>query len=239
MEILPAIDLRAGHVVRLSQGDYNRQTDYGDDPAAVARAFVRAGAGWIHMVDLDAALSGQRTNAPAIRSVVEAVGVNVELGGGIRDDAAAEAALALGVKRVVVGSAAIRDWPWFAKLVSRPDMAGKVALGLDAREGRLAAHGWTEQSELSVDELAGRCVDLPVAAIIYTDISRDGLLTGPDLVGTERLVQRTGLPIIASGGISGLDDILACKRIGCAGAIVGRAYYEGRVDLAEACRLAR
>jgi phosphoribosylformimino-5-aminoimidazole carboxamide ribotide isomerase len=145
----------------------------------------------------------------------------------------------MGVRRVVVGSAAIRNWPWFEKLVSRADLAGKVALGLDAREGRLAAHGWTEQSDLSVDELAGRCVNLPVAAIIYTDISRDGLLTGPDLAGTERLVQRTGLPIIASGGISGLDDILACKRIGCAGVIVGRAYYEGRVDLAEACRLVR
>ena len=239
MEILPAIDLRAGRVVRLSQGDYNRQTVYGDDPAAVAQAFVRAGAGWIHMVDLDAALSGQRTNAPAIRSVVEAVGAAVELGGGIRDDAAAQAALDLGVKRVVVGSAAIRNWTWFSKLVSRADMAGKVALGLDARDGKLAAHGWTEQSDLSVDELAGRCLHLPVAAIIYTDIARDGLLTGPDLAGTERLVQRTGLPIIASGGISGLDDILACKRIGCAGAIVGRAYYEGRIDLAEACRLAK
>ena len=237
MEILPSIDLREGKVVRLSQGDYDRQTVYGSDPAAVAEAFVSAGAGWIHVVDLDAARSGERSNAEAIGKVCRAAGAKVELGGGIRDDEAVEAALELGVARVVIGSAALKDWDWFGRLCGREDLAGNVALALDARTGRLASHGWTRRSGLTVGELARKARDLPLGAIVYTDIERDGMLTGPDLETTAELIETSGKPVIASGGVSSLDDVARCKEIGCAGVIIGRAYYEGRIDLSAACRL--
>lgn len=239
MEILPAIDLRGGKIVRLAQGDYDRQTVYGDDPLGVAKEFVSAGAEWIHVVDLDAARTGRRANGEAISAICGGGGARVELGGGIRDEAAVAEALALGVSRVIIGSAALKDWQWFAELACRNDLAGKVALGLDARSGELAAHGWTAPSGLTVTEVAGRARELPLAAIIYTDIERDGMLTGPDLETTAELVELTGMPVIASGGIGELSDIIGCKEIGCAGVIVGRAYYEGRIDLAEACRIAR
>ena len=239
MEILPSIDLRGGHVVRLAQGDYARQTVYGDDAVSVAREFISAGARWIHMVDLDAARTGRRTNADAIAGVCQEVQASVELGGGIRDDAAAREALELGVARVIVGSAAVERWDWFAALAVRADMAGRVVLGIDARPGRVAAHGWTEQAEITVGELAARAREIPLAAIIYTDIERDGMLAGPDLDTTAQLVAETGLPIIASGGVASLDDVARCRDVGCAGAIIGRAYYEGQIDLADACEIAR
>ena len=239
MEILPAIDLRDGRVVRLVQGDYERQTVYGDDAVSVAREFVSAGARWIHMVDLDAARTGRRTNAAAIAAVCGQVAARVELGGGIRDDAAAREALELGVRRVIVGSAAVEKWDWFAALAGRADMVGKVVLGIDARSGRVAAHGWTEQADMTVGELAARARGLPLAAIIYTDIERDGMLAGPDLETTAQLIAAAELPIIASGGVATLDDVARCRDIGCAGVIIGRAYYEGRIDLAQACELAR
>lgn len=235
MEILPAIDLRDGKVVRLRQGDYERQTVYGNDPVAVAREFVSAGARWIHMVDLDAARTGRRSNAEAIREVCLAVRADVQLGGGIRDDDAVQAALDLGVSRVVIGSAALGDWSWFEGLCRRAELAGKVALALDARAGRLAVHGWTERTELTVRELAGKARSLPLGAIVYTDVQRDGMLTGPDLSTTAELIATTKKPVIASGGISSVEDVARCKEIGCAGVIIGRAYYEGRIDLAAAC----
>ena len=235
MEILPAIDLRDGKVVRLRQGDYERQTVYGTDPVMVAREFVSAGARWIHMVDLDAARTGRRSNAEAIREVCLAVRADVQLGGGIRDDDAVQAALDLGVSRVVIGSAALGDWSWFEGLCRRAELAGKVALALDARAGRLAAHGWTERTELTVRELAVQARHLPLGAIVYTDVQRDGMLTGPDLSTTAELIATTKKPVIASGGISSVEDVARCKEIGCAGVIIGRAYYEGRIDLAAAC----
>ena len=239
MEIYPAIDLRGGKVVRLSQGDYRRETVYGDDPVSVARQFVAAGARWIHVVDLDAARSGRRTHAAEIADVCRGVPASVELGGGIRDDQAVEQALGLGAARVIVGSAAVKDWDWFSRLVSRQDLAGKLALALDARGGQLAVHGWTESARLSVDDVAEKARSLPLAAIIYTDVQRDGMLAGPDLETSARLVARTGLPVIASGGVGGVQDVRRCKEIGCAGVIVGRAWYEGRIDLAAAVALAR
>lgn len=237
MEILPSIDLRDGKVVRLAQGDYERQTVYATDPLAVAGEFVSAGARWIHMVDLDAARTGKRTNAEAIRSVCAGVPAAVELGGGIRDEDGIAAALALGVSRAVIGSAALKDWAWFERLLGSGRLAGKIVLALDARDGRLAVHGWTEQADQTVTEIAERAAELPLAAIVYTDIERDGMLTGPDLDTTAELIAATGKPVIASGGIRGLGDVSACKEIGCAGVIVGRAYYERRIDLADACRL--
>jgi phosphoribosylformimino-5-aminoimidazole carboxamide ribotide isomerase len=238
MEILPAIDLRGGRVVRLSQGRYDRQQVYATDPAGVAGQFVSAGAKWIHVVDLDAARTGRRTSARAIAAVCRTGGASVELGGGIRDDAAVRAAFDLGVARVVVGSAALADWAWFQRLARRESLAGKVALALDARAGRLAVHGWSRQADLTVLEVAARAAGLPRAAVSYTDIERDGMMVGPDLETTASLIAETHLPVIASGGISSLEDIARCKEIGCAGAIVGRAYYEGRIDLAAACELA-
>ena len=237
MVILPAIDLRGGQVVRLSKGDFSREKVYAPDPAQVAQEFIRLGARWIHVVDLDAARTGQRTNADAVRAICQVGDAQVELGGGIRDDESLAAALELGVSRVIIGSAAVKDWAWFDRLARRGDLAGKVALSLDARQGRLAAHGWVDASELTLEVVADRLEGLPLAALIYTDIDRDGMLTGPDLKRTAWLVQRTRLPVIASGGMSSLEDVRRCMDIGCAGAILGRALYEGRVSLSDACAL--
>jgi phosphoribosylformimino-5-aminoimidazole carboxamide ribotide isomerase len=236
MEILPAIDLLDGAVVRLSQGDYDRKTVYSADPVEVARGLAAAGAGWIHVVDLDAARTGVRGNALAIAAIRSAVDTKIELGGGARDDASVESMLDQGIDRVVVGSAAMKDWAWFARLVARAEMAGRIALGLDARGGRVAAQGWTEQLDLTAVELARRVAGWPLGAIIYTDIARDGVGEGVNLDATAEIIAATDVGVIASGGVRGLDDLRACRRIGCAGAIVGRAYYEGRLDLAAAVR---
>ena len=238
MEVLPAIDLREGKVVRLSRGDYARQTTYHDDPVSVARDFVAAGARWIHRVDLDAARTGRPTNTAAVAAVASAVDAKIELGGGARDTRTVEAMLAGGVDRVVIGSAALTDWAWFEKLAGRQEMAGKLALGLDARRGRLAVQGWTEQLETTALEIAARVAGWPLGAIVYTDIARDGMLSGVNIEATAEIVAATDAPIIASGGVSCLDDVAACRRIGCAGAIIGRAYYEGAVDLARAVEIA-
>jgi phosphoribosylformimino-5-aminoimidazole carboxamide ribotide isomerase len=239
MDVLPAIDLRAGKVVRLAQGDYQRQTTYADNAPAVAARFVAAGARWIHMVDLDAARSGQRTNGAVIAAVCRGVTASIELGGGIRDDRGVDEALALGVARVVIGSAAFKNWTWFERLCGRAEMAGKIVLGLDARAGQLAMHGWTEQAGFSVPEIAGRARNLPLAAIVYTDIHRDGMFTGPNLEATAELIRDSGQPVIASGGVGSLKDICDCQAIGCAGAVVGRAWYEGKIDLAKAIQAVR
>jgi len=238
MKILPAIDLRGGKVVRLEMGDYDLQTTYNDDPAAVARVFADAGAEWIHIVDLDAAKSGKPTNTDAIAAIRGAVDIRLELGGGMRDDDSVRVALDAGVDRVIVGSAALRDLGWFERLVGANDLSGRVVLGLDARDGMLAADGWTTQTECGALEIAQRVTDWPLAGIVYTDIARDGMLTGVNVEATAELISVTNVPVIASGGVATLDHLLACKEIGCWGAIVGKAWYEGMIDLAQACRLA-
>ncbi|MDY6913355.1 MAG: 1-(5-phosphoribosyl)-5-[(5-phosphoribosylamino)methylideneamino]imidazole-4-carboxamide isomerase [Planctomycetota bacterium] len=239
MDILPAIDLRGGKVVRLMQGDYTRQKTYSPDPAEVARQFVAAGAKWIHVVDLDAARSGKCVNGESVRSICRAVEAKIELGGGARDEQSIDAMLGMGVSRVVVGSAAMKDWPWFERLILRHnDLAGMIALGLDARDGMLAVHGWTEQLETAAVEVAARIKGWPLCAIVATDISRDGMLEGVNIEAIAEIIAATDVPVIASGGVSSLADVRACKRIGCAGAIVGRAWYEGKIDLAQACKIA-
>ena len=239
MEILPAIDLREGRVVRLRQGDYSLQTTYSDDPASVARTISAAGAGWIHVVDLDGARSGRPANTDAIRAIREGVDVRLELGGGMRDEQTVRSAIDLGADRVIIGSAALADWAWFESLLDRDGLAGRVALALDAREGRLAVNGWTRWLAASPLDIAARTVGRPIAAIIYTDIARDGMLTGVNVEGAAELIAATDVPVIASGGVASMDHVVACREIGCWGAIVGRAWYEGAIDLAEACRMAR
>jgi phosphoribosylformimino-5-aminoimidazole carboxamide ribotide isomerase len=239
MLVLPAIDLRNGQVVRLSQGDYDRQTVYSSDPASVAKTFASAGAEWIHVVDLDAAREGHPCNTAAVESIRRSVKLRIELGGGARSGAAIDRMLAMGVDRVVVGSAAMKDWAWFERLLGRDDLAGKLALGLDARDGRLAVHGWTEQVDATAEEVARRVSGGPLGAIVYTDSARDGMLSGVNTEATARVVASTDVPVIASGGVGSLDDVRRCREIGCEGVIVGRAWYEGRVDLAGAIETAR
>ncbi len=238
MDILPSIDLRDGAVVRLARGDYDLQTTYSDDPVSVAHKFVDAGTRWIHVVDLDAARTGELKNFDLVRDLVQSVDARIELGGGARSAEVIERMLEAGVARVVVGSGALRDWDWFEQLVQQGDMDGKIALGLDARQGKLAADGWTQQTDLNATHIAARTRGWDLGAIIYTDIARDGMLEGVDLEITSRIVQTTDVAVIASGGVTSLADVEGCKRIGCEGAIIGRAYYEGRIDLAEAIRIA-
>jgi phosphoribosylformimino-5-aminoimidazole carboxamide ribotide isomerase len=238
MDVLPSIDLREGEVVRLTRGDYSRQTTYSDDPAAVAQRFERAGARWIHVVDLDAARTGIPANTAAIRAIRQAVKASIQVGGGARNEEAIAALLGEGVGRVVVGSAALENWPWFERLIARGDLAGRLALALDAREGRLATRGWTHRLEATAPDVAARTSGSGLAAIVYTDISRDGTLAGVAVEATAGVMAVTDVPVIASGGVRSLDDVRACMRIGCAGVIIGKACYEGGIDLARACELA-
>lgn len=238
MEILPAIDIRGGKAVRLAMGDYARQTTYNDDPQAVAEQFIQAGARWIHIVDLDAAKSGELTNTAIIARIAK-LGAQVELGGGIRTDAVVDRMLGLGIARLVIGSAALADWPWFEALATRGDLAGRLALGLDARDGQLAVHGWTKQVQLTAVEVAKRVVGLPLGAIVYTDISRDGMLSGVNLESTAAIIAASRQDVIASGGVRDIEDVHNCRRIGCSGMIVGKAWYEGRIDLPQALAAGR
>ena len=236
MKLLPAIDLRDGRCVRLYQGDYGRETVYGDDPVAQARAFVAEGAGWLHVVDLDAARSGESTNRPVIRAICQAVEVPVEVGGGVRSEDAASALFDTGVTRVVIGTAALEQ----PELVARLAGAGRrVAVGLDARGGEVATHGWTERSGHTVADLAARFADVGVDALIVTEIGRDGTLEGPDLDGLCQVLAGSTVPVIASGGVGRLDDLRALAAVreegrGFDGVIVGRALYEGAFTVAQA-----
>jgi phosphoribosylformimino-5-aminoimidazole carboxamide ribotide isomerase len=239
--ILPAIDLRAGRVVRLRQGDFARETAYSDDPAAVARRFAAAGATWLHAVDLDAARTGTGVNGPAIAAIVAAVGdrVRVEVAGGLRDLDAVTAALSSGVARAVIGTAALRD-PAFAGQLVSVHGADRIAVAIDVRDGRAVGHGWANDAEtVDIEEAMDRLTDVGVVTFEVTAIERDGLLDGPDLGLYRRLTTVTGRSIIASGGIASTLDLVDVRAIGCSGAIVGRAIYEGRLDLEDALRVAQ
>jgi phosphoribosylformimino-5-aminoimidazole carboxamide ribotide isomerase len=227
-ELYPAIDLRGGKVVRLQQGDYGNETQYGDDPVAIATSFADAGATWIHVVDLDAARDANALNRPLVAAIAGAVAgrAQVQTGGGVRTVADAQALAAAGVARVVMGSAAVRQ----PALVDEVAAVVPVAVGLDHRGGELAVHGWTESAGVTVTEALAL---YPAAsAFVITDIGRDGMLTGPDLDGLAAAVAATRIPIIASGGISSLDDVVAAAAAGCAGVITGKAIYEGRFTVA-------
>jgi phosphoribosylformimino-5-aminoimidazole carboxamide ribotide isomerase len=240
MILFPAIDLKEGLAVRLEQGDMARATVFHRDPAAQARAFEMQGFAYLHIVDLDGAFAGKPVNADAVDRILETVGIPVQLGGGVRDMATVEGWLGKGVDRVIIGTAAVRD-PQFVKEAAKT-FHGRVAVGLDARDGKVAVEGWAETSELSALDIARRFEDAGVSAIIYTDIARDGLLKGLNLDATIALADAISIPVIASGGLASIEDIKAmleprAKKL--EGAIAGRALYDGRLDPAEAQKLIR
>jgi phosphoribosylformimino-5-aminoimidazole carboxamide ribotide isomerase len=288
MDVIPAIDLRDGKIVRLIQGQYDRQITYGDDPAAQARQFHADGARWLHVVDLDGAKAGRPINTPAIATITRVAplawrgrpalasrghpglaltdhntpaaskvpgqdapatkeqgqdalattdGLQVEVGGGIRDEASIRQLLDLGVTRVIIGTKAVSDFPWFRKMAEK--YPGQIVLGLDARDSMVATHGWLEGSEQTVLEFAAQADKLPLAAIIYTDIAKDGMLCGPNLERTQALAQAVRTPVIASGGVKEVNDIRRLVPTGVAGVIVGRSLYEGTLTLKDALAAAR
>lgn len=236
MILYPAIDLKGGRCVRLVRGDMAQATVFNDDPAAQARAFSGAGARWLHIVDLDGAFAGAPMNAPAVEAILDEVDIPVQLGGGIRDLATIEAWLERGVERVILGTAAVKNPELVVEACRRwPD---RIAVGIDARGGRVAVEGWAEETDLDVEDLARRSADAGVAAIVFTDIDRDGALQGANVTSTAELACAVPIPVIASGGISSFDDIRALVADGrIAGAIIGRALYDGRIDLAAALAL--
>jgi phosphoribosylformimino-5-aminoimidazole carboxamide ribotide isomerase len=238
--LFPAIDLKNGQCVRLEQGDMARATVFNLDPAAQARSFAAQGFEYLHVVDLDGAFAGKPVNAQAVEAMLKAVTMPVQLGGGIRDIGTVEAWLAKGVARVIIGTAAVRD-PELVKAAARK-YPGRIAVGLDARDGKVAVEGWAETSQVTALEIAQRFEDAGVAAIIFTDISRDGLLKGLNLEATIALADRIAIPVIASGGLASIDDVKAMlqpKAKKLAGAIAGRALYDGRLDPAAALKLIR
>jgi phosphoribosylformimino-5-aminoimidazole carboxamide ribotide isomerase len=238
--LFPAIDLKNGEAVRLQQGDMARATVFNRDPAAQARAFERQGFDYLHIVDLDGAFAGRPMNAQAVEAIVAAVKIPVQLGGGIRDRATIDGWLGKGIARVVIGTAAVRD-PALVKDAARAH-PGRVAVGLDARDGKMAVEGWAATSELAAIDLARRFEDAGVAAIIFTDVKRDGMLEGLNLDAAIALADKISIPVIVSGGLASLDDIRALlepRAQKLQGAIVGRALYDGRLDAAAALALLR
>ena len=221
--------------MRLRQGDYGQETVFSEDPVAVGREFVRQGAVYLHLVDLDGAKEGRPVHLPLIRTLTEAAGVPCELGGGLRQDADLQAAFAAGVDRVIIGTQALKRPEWFAAAAQR--FPGKMVLGLDAKEGCVATEGWLEVSSMQAIDVVRRFEKLPLAAVIYTDIGRDGMLSGPNLDALKVLAESTKLPVIASGGVSNLDDVRRLSRLPLAGCIVGRALYEGTLTLREAIQV--
>jgi phosphoribosylformimino-5-aminoimidazole carboxamide ribotide isomerase len=236
VNLYPAIDLKDGRCVRLLRGEMSRATVFNDDPAAQARAFAAAGFRWLHVVDLNGAFAGRPVNGAAVEAILAATALPVQLGGGVRDEATAQAWLDAGVRRVILGTLALRKPETAKRLCAR--FPGRVAIGIDARGGRVAVEGWAEQSEVAAVDLARRFEDAGAAAVIYTDIERDGALGGPNLEATARLAEALSTPVIASGGVSSLADLSALKAIPrLDGAIVGRALYDGRIAPGEALAL--
>jgi phosphoribosylformimino-5-aminoimidazole carboxamide ribotide isomerase len=237
MQIWPAIDLRGGKCVRLQQGDYARETVFGDDPAHMARHWVSQGAECLHLVDLDGARDGHPGNLESLRAILAAVSVPCEIGGGIRSEGTIAQLLDLGASRVVVGTKALKDADWFRHVCQK--FPGRLVLGIDARKGLVATEGWLETSQTRAVDLARQFGGEPLAAIIYTDIATDGMLAGPNLAAMAEMAAAVELPVIASGGVTTTDDVARLAATGVAGCIIGRALYEGRIELAAALAAAR
>jgi len=237
--VFPAIDLKGGQVVRLAEGDMERATVYGDDPAAQATLFANAGAQHLHVVDLDGSFAGKAVNGAAVESIVRTFPGHVQLGGGIRNRDAVEHWFDLGVSRLVIGTAALKD-PEFVKGAAR-DFPGGIVVAVDARDGMVATDGWAEKSDMEVIDLARRFEDAGVAALLFTDVGRDGLLKGCNVAATVDLARSVSIPVIASGGVAGISDIRVLAlhaQDGIEGVITGRALYDGRLDLAAALAVA-
>ncbi len=236
MILYPAIDLKDGNAVRLVHGDMDQTTVFNDDPAAQAKAFVAAGCEWLHLVDLNGAFAGEPVNAAPVEAILKACPVPAQLGGGIRDMATIERWLDKGLARVILGTVAVED-PDLVRAAAKA-FPGQVAVGLDARNGRVATRGWAEETDVMVTDLAKSFEDAGIAAIIYTDIMRDGAMKGPNIDATADLARAVDIPVIASGGVSSMADLTALKATGViSGAISGRALYDGAIDLSEALAL--
>ena len=233
MILYPAIDLKDGQCVRLLKGEMDSATVFGEDPAAQAQAFEAAGCDWLHLVDLNGAFAGEPVNRAAVEAILSEVRVPVQLGGGIRDMATVEMWLTRGVARVILGTVAVED-PDLVRAAARA-FPGQIAVGLDARAGKVATRGWAEETDMQVTDLARAFEDAGIAALIYTDIDRDGAMGGPNVAATEALARAVSVPVIASGGVSSMADLIALRDTGViAGAISGRALYDGAIDLGEA-----
>jgi phosphoribosylformimino-5-aminoimidazole carboxamide ribotide isomerase len=237
MQLWPAIDLLGGRCVRLQQGDYARETVFSDDPASVAACFERDGARHLHLVDLDGARSGKPMNLDAVRNILAAVDMECELGGGIRDEATIEMLLNLGLSRVVLGTSALKQPEWFRDMIAK--YPGKLVLGIDARDGFVATHGWLETSSVLAVEFVQLFANDPLAAIIYTDIATDGMLQGPNVEAMREMQASVRLPVVASGGVTTAQDVADLAAAGLHSAIIGRALYAGTLTLKDALAAAR
>jgi phosphoribosylformimino-5-aminoimidazole carboxamide ribotide isomerase len=236
MYIIPAIDLRDGKCVRLIQGQYDRQINYHDNPVEQAKEFSSDGAKWLHIVDLDGAKLGKPVNTDTI-SAIAALGIlNIEVGGGLRDEASIKQLLDIGVNRVIIGTKAVQDFEWFSKMAQK--FSGKIVLGLDAKGLMVATHGWTQDSSLTLLEFAAEAAKLPLAAIIYTDIAKDGMMSGPNFERTKALVEAVDVPVVASGGVNTVEDIKKLTEFSPEAAIIGRSLYEGTLKLTDAIQAA-
>lgn len=238
LEIVPSIDLRGGRVVRLQQGDYGRQVSYDVDPIETARSFAAAGARWMHVVDLDGAKEGRPAQTDLISRIIRAAGLKVEAGGGVRSTDDIDRLLDAGAARVVVGTKAMEDWPWFEGLMGTPRLADRIVLAVDAKDGNVATRGWTQTTQRLATDVAKQVSGFPLAALLYTDVAKDGMLQGPNIEQTRRLAQAGPIPVIASGGVGNLEHIRQLTGIGIWGVIVGRSLYEGTLELREAIRIA-
>lgn len=236
MQIWPAIDLRGGKCVRLRQGDYQQETVFAQEPAAVARQFADAGARYLHIVDLEGAREGLPVNLPAVQDILEAVDIECELGGGIRDEQSICELLDFGLDRLVIGTSAITDPDWFRKVCRQ--FPGRLVLGIDARDGKAATNGWLQTSEVTALDLAISLENEPLAAIIYTDIATDGMMRGPNVEAMRQMQSAVQLPVVASGGVTTAEDVEKLAAAGMAGCIIGRAIYEGTLTLADALQAA-
>lgn len=232
MQIWPAIDLRGGKCVRLRQGDYQQETVFGDDPAEMARQFVDAGARLLHLVDLDGARDGLSVNRQAVRDIIRAVNIPCELGGGIREEATIQDLLDLGLHRLVIGTKALKEPSWLADMVQK--FPGRLAVGIDAKDGRVATDGWLEVSSVQATELVRTLDPLALAAIIYTDIAKDGMMEGPNFSAMAEMKQASKHPVIASGGVTVASDVTRLAQLGLDGCIIGRSLYEGKLTIPSA-----
>lgn len=237
MYIIPAIDLLKGECVRLIQGEYHRQITYRDNPISQAEEFISEGAEWLHIVDLEGAKVGRPVNTESIAPIAALGKLKIEVGGGIRDEASIQQLLDMGVERVIIGTKAVSDFEWFSEMAKK--FSGKLVLGLDARGSKVSTHGWTKDHPQSLLEFATEAAKLPLAAIIYTDITKDGMMAGPNFERTKAVVEAVDVAVIASGGVRETDDIKKLTQLGVEGAIIGRALYEGTLKLSDAIKAAR